>query len=55
MPGDSRIICLYREDKLIFAESGVELRKGDKIVVLARIKDVDALKERWSKEAKPAT
>lgn len=49
MPGDSRIVCLYREDKLIFAESGMELRKGDKIVVLARISDVDALQERWAR------
>jgi len=52
MPGDSRIICLYREDKLIFSESGAELRKGDKVVILARIKDVDALQDRWSKEGK---
>lgn len=51
LPGDSRIICLYRDDKLIFGESELELRKGDKIVVLARVKDVDALRERWSKNA----
>ena len=50
LPGDSRVICLYREEKLLFSEPGLELRKGDKIVVLARIDDVDALRERWSKK-----
>ena len=49
LPGDSRIICLYRDEKLIFADSGLEMQKGDKIVILARLKDVDALRERWSK------
>jgi len=48
LPGDSRIICLYREDKLILPESGAELRKGDKIVVLARMGDVEALHQHWS-------
>ncbi len=51
MPGDSRVICLYRDEKLIFAESDLGLRKGDKIVVLARTKDADVLRERWSKKA----
>lgn len=51
LPGDSRIICLYRDEKLIFSESELELEKGDKIVVLARVKDVDALRERWSKNS----
>jgi trk system potassium uptake protein TrkA len=49
LPGDSRIVCLYRDEKLVFAESGLEMQKGDKIVILARLKDVDALRERWSK------
>jgi len=48
LPGDSHIICLYRDGKLLFAGSGLKLRKGDKIVVLARIGDVEALRERWS-------
>jgi len=50
LPGDSLIICQYRDDKLIFKESGLELRKGDDIVVLGRIDDVDALRERFSKK-----
>jgi len=50
LPGDSRVICLYREEKLLFAESDLELRKGDKIVILARTDDVDKLRERWSKK-----
>ncbi len=49
LPGDSRIVCLYRGDKLVFPESGGELRKGDKIVVLARIEDEEALRQHWSR------
>jgi trk system potassium uptake protein TrkA len=49
MPGDSRIVCLYREDDLIFARPDLELAKGDKIVVLARTADADALSEKWSR------
>ena len=48
MPGDSRIVCLYRDEALLFAEPDRELHKGDKIVVLARMDDVDALRERWA-------
>jgi trk system potassium uptake protein TrkA len=49
LPGDSRVICLYRGGELVFAEPDLEVRKGDQIVVLARIDDVDALRERWAK------
>ncbi|MDH3840653.1 MAG: TrkA family potassium uptake protein [Chromatiales bacterium] len=49
LPGDSRIVCLYRNDKLVFAETDLELHKGDELVVIGRIDDVDALRERWSR------
>jgi trk system potassium uptake protein TrkA len=49
MPGDSRIVCLYRDEELIFAEPDLALEKGDKIVALARTEDADALREKWSK------
>ena len=49
MPGDSRIVCLYREEELIFAEPKLQLEKGDKVVALARTEDADALGEKWSR------
>jgi trk system potassium uptake protein TrkA len=49
LPGDSRVVCLYRGGDLVFAEPDLDVRKGDQIVVLARIDDVDALRERWAK------
>ena len=49
MPGDSRIVCLYRDDELVFAEPDFALEKGDKIVALARTEDADTLSEKWSK------
>jgi trk system potassium uptake protein TrkA len=49
LPGDSRVVCLYRGGELVFTEPDLEVRKGDQIVVLARIDDVDALRKRWAK------
>jgi trk system potassium uptake protein TrkA len=49
MPGDSRIVCLYRDEELIFAERDLALEKGDKVVALARTEDADALSEEWSR------
>lgn len=49
LPGDSRVICLYRDEELIFAKPELELKKGDKVVVLARTDDADELRERRSK------
>ncbi|WP_405233055.1 potassium channel family protein [Lentisalinibacter salinarum] len=49
LPGDSRVICLYRDEELIFAKPELEVKKGDQVVVLARTEDADALRERRSK------
>ncbi|WP_405243646.1 potassium channel family protein [Lentisalinibacter salinarum] len=49
LPGDSRVICLYRDEELIFAKPELEVQKGDQVVVLARTEDADALRERRSK------
>lgn len=49
LPGDSRVICLYRDEELIFAKPELEVEKGDQVVVLARTEDADALRERRSK------
>jgi len=48
LPGDSRVICLYREEELIFAKPELEVKKGDQVVVLARTEDSDELRERRS-------
>ena len=49
LPGDSRVICLYRDEELIFAKPELELKKGDQVVVLARTEDADELRDRRSK------
>ena len=49
LPGDGRIVCLYRDGDLVFAEPGLALRKGDQVVVLARTKDADQLRKQRSK------
>ena len=48
LPGDSRVICLYRDEELIFAQPELELKKGDQVVVLARTEDADELREQRS-------
>lgn len=50
LPGDSRVICLYRDHKLKFAEPELQLRHGDEIVILTRSRHVDTLRERWTKQ-----
>lgn len=49
LPGDSRVVCLYRDEELIFAKPELELKNGDQVVVLARTEDADELRERRSK------
>ncbi|HKL63846.1 MAG TPA: TrkA family potassium uptake protein [Woeseiaceae bacterium] len=49
LPGDSRVICLYRGEELIFTKPELELKKGDKVVVLARTDNADELRDRRSK------
>lgn len=47
LPGESRIICFYRDGKFKLAEEETELRAKDEVVVLTRNEHLPLLRERW--------
>lgn len=58
LPGDTRVVCLYREGSLLLPGRGDTLQAEDEVVVITRSKHLDELRARWEKppegEAKPA-
>ena len=51
LPGDARVIFLYRDEELIITDPSDRLKAGDEVVVIARTRDIKALRERWSPNA----
>ncbi len=49
LPGDSRVICVYRgkEAELLMPEDDLRLRKDDEVVVLTRSRHLQELEDRW--------
>lgn len=43
----SRIVCLYRNDKLVLPDADTALRAGDEVIVIAESKQLAALEERF--------
>jgi trk system potassium uptake protein TrkA len=52
LPSDARVICLYRGEELVLAGPDTELAAGDEVVVLARSRALEDLRERWQPELK---
>jgi trk system potassium uptake protein TrkA len=48
LPGDSRVIYLYRENRLVMVDGDTRLKKGDEVVIITRREHIDALRERWN-------
>ena len=48
LPGDSKVMFLYRGDKFILADTGTALKKGDEVVTVCRDKVLPELEARWS-------
>jgi trk system potassium uptake protein TrkA len=51
LPDGARITHLYRDGELVLAADDTRIRKGDEVVVLTRLRNLDALRERWGKGA----
>jgi len=47
LPGDSRVMFLYRADKFIIVDADTALKAGDEVVVITRDKQLEKLRERW--------
>lgn len=48
LPGDSRVIGIYRGDKLIIADDESKLKKDDEVVIITRRENLEELHQRWS-------
>jgi trk system potassium uptake protein TrkA len=48
LPGDSRVICLYRNEKFMLADEDTELREDDEVVVLTHRRNLSSLQTRWA-------
>lgn len=47
LPDESRVICLYRDEKFKFPEADTKLEAGDEVVVLTHSRNLAKLKQRW--------
>ena len=47
LPHQSRVICIYREEKFILPDSSDRIEDGDEVVVITHRDNLPQLKERW--------
>lgn len=48
LPGESRVISIYRGDKLILPDTDTHLKRDDEVVIITRRENLEELRERWS-------
>lgn len=48
LPKNSRVICIYRNDKFLLADSDTALKTGDEVVIITHRDNLTALAERWT-------
>jgi trk system potassium uptake protein TrkA len=47
LPGEARVICIYRDDHFTVADEETVLHEGDEVIILTHSKNLTALQERW--------
>jgi len=47
LPEESRVMCLYRDERFALAYEDTRLKAGDEVLVLSHSKNLPALAERW--------
>ena len=50
LPKDSRVICIYRDDKFLLAEHDTAVKSGDEVVIITRRDSLPELTARWTAE-----
>lgn len=48
LPSDSRVICLYRDNKFIVPLEDTPIKSGDEVVIVTHQRNLKELKEKWS-------
>jgi trk system potassium uptake protein TrkA len=47
LPTESRVIIIYRDNKLVVPDDSSKLKKDDEVVIITRRENLDQLHERW--------
>ena len=48
LPKESRVMCLYRQDRFTLAQEDTKLKPGDEVVLITHSRNIPELHERWS-------
>lgn len=48
LPRETRVVCLYREDKFILPDAKTALQAGDEVILITHRRNLEVLAERWS-------
>lgn len=48
LPNESRVVCLYRQDKFILPDQDTSLKTGDEVIVITHRRNLTKLIERWA-------
>ncbi len=48
LPDDARLVCIYRQGKLIIARDDMELKADDEVVIVARRDCLPELQKKWN-------
>jgi trk system potassium uptake protein TrkA len=48
-PPETRVVCLYRDEKFILPEQDTVLQEGDEVVLVSHRKNLDELARRWAR------
>lgn len=49
LPGDSRVICIYRKDELLIPDDDTSLKVNDEVIIITRRDNLSNLEDRWTK------
>jgi trk system potassium uptake protein TrkA len=52
LPNESRVICLYREEKFRLPEPDTRLHVGDEVIVLTHSRNLPRLQQRWGEKSR---
>jgi trk system potassium uptake protein TrkA len=54
LPKNTRIICLYRDDRFTIPEQVSELKPGDEVILITHRDQLPELKKRWAPQGSKA-
>lgn len=51
LPGQARVICLYRGDEFFLVDGDTKIKEGDEVVILTHSKHLEELAQGWGAES----